>query len=127
LAFVSLTLFNMLHTEFFTKTPMGISDASDASTNDMLASARDGTFRFIPVYVQPTLSNIYIECKRSELVAVIGRADSGKSSLMSAILSENIIDLPGGQKARVSLGHAMYSRADIYILDDPLAAGYCLN
>ncbi|KAJ1896492.1 hypothetical protein LPJ66_003952 [Kickxella alabastrina] len=166
-------------------------DAPDASRDDVLASVKGGTFRWLSANAQPTLSNINIECKRSELVAVIGRVGSGKSSLASAILGEMVksagsvtlcgsvayvpqqpwimnatlrdnilfghrfeqefydkvidacalgpdlemlpggdtteigekgINLSGGQKARVSLARAVYSRADVYILDDPLAA-----
>ncbi|KAJ1897428.1 hypothetical protein LPJ66_003379 [Kickxella alabastrina] len=166
-------------------------DAPDASRDDVLVSVKGGTFRWLPADAQPTLSDINIECKRSELVAVIGRVGSGKSSLMSAILGEMVrsagsvtlcgsvayvpqqpwimnatlrdnilfghrfeqgfydkvidacalgpdlemlpggdtteigekgINLSGGQKARVSLARAVYSRADVYILDDPLAA-----
>ncbi|KAJ1882836.1 hypothetical protein LPJ57_000651 [Coemansia sp. RSA 486] len=37
-------------------------------------------------------------------------------------IGEKGINLSGGQKARVSLARAVYSRADIYVLDDPLAA-----
>ncbi|KAJ2668238.1 hypothetical protein IWW42_005359 [Coemansia sp. RSA 1085] len=37
-------------------------------------------------------------------------------------IGEKGINLSGGQKARVSLARAVYSRADVYILDDPLAA-----
>ncbi|OMH83059.1 Multidrug resistance-associated protein 1 [Zancudomyces culisetae] len=37
-------------------------------------------------------------------------------------IGERGINLSGGQKARVSLARAVYSRADIYMFDDPLAA-----
>ncbi|KAJ2038195.1 hypothetical protein H4S04_008407, partial [Coemansia sp. S16] len=37
-------------------------------------------------------------------------------------IGEKGINLSGGQKARVSLARAVYARADIYILDDPLSA-----
>ncbi|KAI8647805.1 multi drug resistance-associated protein MRP [Parasitella parasitica] len=37
-------------------------------------------------------------------------------------IGERGINLSGGQKARVSLARALYARADIYILDDPLSA-----
>ncbi|RCI02867.1 hypothetical protein CU098_008807, partial [Rhizopus stolonifer] len=37
-------------------------------------------------------------------------------------IGERGINLSGGQKARVSMARALYARADIYLLDDPLSA-----
>lgn len=37
-------------------------------------------------------------------------------------IGERGINLSGGQKARLALARAVYSRADIYLLDDPLSA-----
>ncbi|KAJ2076930.1 hypothetical protein H4R24_005425, partial [Coemansia sp. RSA 988] len=162
----------------------------ESSTNDVLVKIVDGYFSWSSVG-KPTLGDIAIKCKRDELVAVIGKVGSGKSSLVSAILGDMIkcsgnvmvrgsiayvpqqpwilnatlrdnilfgsaydeefynrvidacaliqdidtflagdmteigergINLSGGQKMRVSLARAVYARADIYILDDPLAA-----
>ncbi|KAK9474869.1 uncharacterized protein V1510DRAFT_410888 [Dipodascopsis tothii] len=38
------------------------------------------------------------------------------------IVGEKGISLSGGQKARLSLARAVYARADVYVLDDPLSA-----
>lgn len=40
----------------------------------------------------------------------------------STLVGEKGISLSGGQKARLSLARALYSRADIYLLDDVLSA-----
>uniref|UniRef100_A0A060TAR9 ARAD1D22132p n=1 Tax=Blastobotrys adeninivorans TaxID=409370 RepID=A0A060TAR9_BLAAD len=38
------------------------------------------------------------------------------------LVGEKGISLSGGQKARISLARAVYARADVYLLDDPLSA-----
>ncbi|CAF3578840.1 unnamed protein product [Rotaria sp. Silwood1] len=38
------------------------------------------------------------------------------------VIGEKGVNLSGGQKARVSLARALYTEADIYLFDDPLAA-----
>ena len=38
------------------------------------------------------------------------------------LVGEKGISLSGGQKARLSLARAVYARADVYLMDDPLAA-----
>jgi ABC-type multidrug transport system fused ATPase/permease subunit len=37
-------------------------------------------------------------------------------------IGERGVNISGGQKARISLARAVYSDADIYLLDDPLSA-----
>ncbi len=41
-------------------------------------------------------------------------------------IGERGINLSGGQKARISLARAVYSKADLYLSDDPLSAVYLL-
>ncbi|XP_055852068.1 probable multidrug resistance-associated protein lethal(2)03659 [Episyrphus balteatus] len=40
----------------------------------------------------------------------------------STIIGERGVSLSGGQKARISLARAIYKKADIYLLDNPLSA-----
>ncbi|KAJ1837035.1 hypothetical protein LPJ70_006005, partial [Coemansia sp. RSA 2708] len=165
-------------------------DSPSTSADDVLVSIEDGSFKWLSTD-EPTLRDVNLQCRRDELVAVIGKVGAGKSSLVSAMLGDMIkcqgrvrirgtvayvpqqawimnatlrdnilfgssynedfyervidacalrldldmlpggdqteigekgINLSGGQKARVSLARAVYARADVYILDDPLAA-----
>ena len=41
---------------------------------------------------------------------------------VDTVIGERGINVSGGQKARISLARALYSEADIYLLDDPLSA-----
>ncbi|CAO3629947.1 unnamed protein product [Cunninghamella echinulata] len=164
---------------------------SDWTLNTPLVDIQQGTFKWNTKSELPSLESIDIQVKKGELVSVVGRVGSGKSTLISALLGditkvdgtvhlrgsvaycsqqpyiinatvrENIlfgyeydavfydkvimaccleedlqvlsfgdqteigergINLSGGQKARISLARALYARADIYLLDDPLSA-----
>ena len=44
------------------------------------------------------------------------------SNGVDTVIGERGINISGGQKARISLARALYSEADIYLLDDPLSA-----
>lgn len=41
---------------------------------------------------------------------------------IETVIGERGINISGGQKARISLARAVYSDADIILLDDPLSA-----
>ncbi|PVU97053.1 hypothetical protein BB561_000790 [Smittium simulii] len=157
----------------------------------VLVQSAEFWWEYEPSKFKPTLKNITFSVYHNELLAVVGKVGSGKSSLLTALLGEmyktkgdalikgkvayasqqpwimnatvreNIlfgfkydkeyyervvyccgltqdflalsfgdlteigergINLSGGQKARLGLARAVYSRADVYLLDDPLAA-----
>jgi ABC-type multidrug transport system fused ATPase/permease subunit len=54
----------------------------------------------------------------SQLIYDIQQLQKGAET----VIGERGINISGGQKARISLARAIYSEADIYLLDDPLSA-----
>jgi ATP-binding cassette subfamily C (CFTR/MRP) protein 4 len=56
--------------------------------------------------------------KSSQLIADLQSIPAGDAT----VIGEKGTNLSGGQKARVSLARALYTEADIYLFDDPLAA-----
>ncbi len=57
---------------------------------------------------------IYSACMEDDVDVLAGGVETE--------IGERGINLSGGQKARVSLARAVYSDADVYLLDDPLSA-----
>ncbi|GFS27775.1 multidrug resistance-associated protein 4 [Elysia marginata] len=77
--------------------------------------------------VSNTLGNVTLTVKPGWLLTVIGPVGSGKDlSILPdgdlTFIGDRGITLSGGQRARVSLARALYQDADVYLLDDPLAA-----
>ncbi|KAI8975515.1 multi drug resistance-associated protein MRP [Mycotypha africana] len=54
-------------------------------------------------------------CSLKSDIAILSAGDQTE-------IGERGINLSGGQKARVSLARAIYARADVYLMDDPLSA-----
>ncbi|KAJ2499985.1 hypothetical protein GGH96_003096 [Coemansia sp. RSA 1972] len=125
LVFVSLTLFNMLRFPLSVG-PMVIPsvleamvssrrifaaierepydrDASNTTADDVLVSVENGTFKWLSADA-PTLHGVSVQCKRDELVAVIGKVGAGKSSLVSAILGD-MIKCDGSVRIRGSIAY----------------------
>ncbi|KAI9249020.1 multi drug resistance-associated protein MRP [Sporodiniella umbellata] len=80
----------------------------------MNATLRDNIVfghRWDPVFYDKVLE----ACSLKSDIAILNGGDQTE-------IGERGINLSGGQKARVSLARAIYARADIYLLDDPLSA-----
>lgn len=67
--------------------------------------------KFDPEFYQTTIE----ACALTDDLAILPDGDETQ-------VGEKGISLSGGQKARLSLARAVYARADVYILDDPLSA-----
>ncbi|KAH3686130.1 hypothetical protein WICPIJ_002894 [Wickerhamomyces pijperi] len=67
--------------------------------------------KFDPVFYDKTIK----ACALTVDFAILKDGDE-------TMVGEKGISLSGGQKARISLARAVYARADVYLLDDPLAA-----
>ncbi|CAF3981148.1 unnamed protein product [Adineta steineri] len=78
-----------------------------------------GTIRENIVFCKPFDKEKYERVLRScRLFADLRSFSAGDAT----VLSEKGVNLSGGQKARISLARALYTEADIYLFDDPLAA-----
>ncbi|KAI8807236.1 P-loop containing nucleoside triphosphate hydrolase protein [Cladochytrium replicatum] len=80
----------------------------------MNATLRDNVLfgrRFDPLFYDETIS----ACGLKPDLEILPGGDLTE-------IGERGITLSGGQKQRISLARAVYSRADIYLLDDPLSA-----
>lgn len=53
-----------------------------------LVKVEKGTTTWSRTLAQPVLQNIDLEAKKGELLAIVGRVGSGKSSILSSVLGE---------------------------------------
>ncbi|KAG2178766.1 hypothetical protein INT43_001612 [Umbelopsis isabellina] len=70
-----------------------------------LVDLKNASFKWNPFDSEPTLENMNFAVKKGELVAVVGRVGSGKSSLMSALLGD-MQKTSGTVKIRGSVAYA---------------------
>lgn len=80
----------------------------------MNASVKDNILfgcKYDPEFYQRTIDS----CALVDDFAILPEGDK-------TVVGEKGISLSGGQKARISLARAVYARADVYLLDDPLSA-----
>ncbi|XP_016982738.1 probable multidrug resistance-associated protein lethal(2)03659 [Drosophila rhopaloa] len=79
----------------------------------------EGTIRdnivFVEDYNERRYKKVVKACGLERDMELLPRGDL-------TVVGERGVSLSGGQKARVSLARAVYRKADIYLLDDPLSA-----
>ena len=71
-----------------------------------------------------TMGKSYDKSKFDEVIRVCALEDDMKifPKREETMLGDRGVNISGGQKARLSLARAVYSDADIYLMDDPLSA-----
>ena len=74
-------------------------------------------FSDVICFVLPTTEELTSQCC-CPLLQDISQLMDGDLTLVG----ERGVTLSGGQKARVNLARALYRKADVYLLDDPLSA-----
>ncbi|XP_058461370.1 probable multidrug resistance-associated protein lethal(2)03659 isoform X2 [Malaya genurostris] len=79
----------------------------------------EGTVRDNIVFIEPFDEDRYAEVVR---VCALTRDFQLWPSGDRTVVGERGVSLSGGQKARVNLARAIYRKANIYLLDDPLSA-----
>ncbi|KAK4337197.1 hypothetical protein RND71_043296 [Anisodus tanguticus] len=77
--------------------------------------------------IQKTIRSVFLNCTILTIAHRLNTImDSDKIMVLDAgdetVVGEKGVSLSGGQRARINLARALYSDADIYLLDDPLSA-----
>ena len=70
---------------------------------------------FGKAYVKDKFDDIISACSLTEDLEMLPNGED-------TFIGEKGVNLSGGQRARIGLARALYSDADIYLLDDPLSA-----